>query len=78
MSGNEHIIKLYERNIKDLQEQLNNAHKRIKVLSDENYILRRNSRIESDFGYDLTASDGWAEEPVENPDAPHIKRRWYV
>ena len=49
MNGNTHIIKLYEKNIRDLQEQVNNAHKRIKVLSDENYILRRNNRIESDL-----------------------------
>ena len=66
------LIKLYERNIKELQGQLKNSYKRIKFISYENYNLRRKANIESDFGYDLTQGDGWAEEPVENPDAKHI------
>jgi len=68
------LIQILEKNVRDLQEQLRNAHKRIKVLSNENYDLRRKGNIESDFGYDLTKGDGWAEEPVENPDAQHIKK----
>ena len=31
------VITLLEKNVKELQEQLVNAHKRIKVLADENY-----------------------------------------
>jgi regulator of replication initiation timing len=68
------LIKILEKNIKDLQEQLQNAYKRIKVLTEENYKLRRKLNIEGDFGHELTKTDGWGEEPVENPDAKHIEK----
>ena len=67
------VITLLEQNVKELQGQLVNAHKRIKVLTDENYELRRKINIESNSGYELTEGDVWKGDS-ENPDATHIKK----
>ena len=67
------VITLLEKNVKELQEQLVNAHKRIKVLADENYELRRKINIESNSGYELTEGDVWKGDS-ENPAATLIKK----
>ena len=50
------------KNVKDLQEQLNRAHKRIKTLQDEIYSLRRKIDPEHKFPSGMS---GWAlmEDP---------------
>jgi archaellum component FlaC len=50
------------KNVKDLQEQLNRAHKRIKTLQDEIYSLRRKINPEASFSSNMS---GWAlmEDP---------------
>ena len=61
--------KILRKNIKDLQEQLVNANKRIKVLTDDNYKLKKELNP-----FDPRNSDSkWAELPNENPDAEHIE-----
>jgi hypothetical protein len=61
--------KILRKNIKDLQEQLNNANQRIKILTDNNYKLKKELNP-----FDPRNSDSkWAELPNENPDAEHIE-----
>ena len=61
--------KILRKNIKDLQEQLVNANQRIKVLTDDNYKLKKELNP-----FDPRNSDSkWAELPNENPDAEHIE-----
>jgi hypothetical protein len=61
--------KILRKNIKDLQEQLVNANQRIKILTDDNYKLKRELNP-----FDPRNSDSkWAELPNENPDAEHIE-----
>jgi predicted nucleic acid-binding Zn-ribbon protein len=51
------------KNVKELQEQLNRAHKRIKTLQEEIYDLRRKINPEASFNYN--GMSGWAlmEDP---------------
>tara|TARA_R110002020_G_scaffold21200_2_gene71927 strand:- start:642 stop:893 length:252 start_codon:yes stop_codon:yes gene_type:complete len=61
--------KILRKNIKDLQEQLSNANQRIKILTDNNYKLKKELNP-----FDPRNSDSkWAELPNENPDAEHIE-----
>jgi len=61
--------KILRKNIKDLQEQLVNANQRIKILTDDNYKLKKELNP-----FDPRNSDSkWAELPNENPDAEHIE-----
>ena len=61
--------KILRKNIKDLQEQLSNANQRIKILTDNNYKLKKELNP-----FDPRNSDSkWAELPNENPDAKHIE-----
>ena len=61
--------KILRKNIKDLQEQLVNSNQRIKVLTDDNYKLKKELNP-----FDPKNSDSkWAELPNENPDAEHIE-----
>ena len=61
--------KILRKNIKDLQEKLNNANQRIKILTDNNYKLKKELNP-----FDPRNSDSkWAELPNENPDAEHIE-----
>ena len=61
--------KILRKNIKDLQEQLVNSNQRIKVLTDDNYKLKKELNP-----FDPRNSDSkWAELPNENPDAEHIE-----
>lgn len=68
------VIKILEKNVKDLQEQLRNAHVRIKILNEEIYKLRRTIGIEEDGGRKITnnKSGVWLGD-VEMPDAEHLK-----
>ena len=52
------IEKELRRNIKDLQEQLNRSHKRIKTLQEEIYDLQRKINPEASFSY--SGMSGWA------------------
>ena len=50
------------KNVRDVQEQLNRAHQRIKTLQEEIYSLRRKINPESSFSSNMS---GWAlmEDP---------------
>ena len=60
-------LEILRKNVRDLQEQLRNAHARIKTLNDELFARRNNDKnIEQTY----RKNEGmWAE----NPDALHIK-----
>ena len=63
---------LLRKNVRDLQNQLGNAHIRIKDLTGEVQMLRQRVSPEATFHHKLPS--GWAMPPVENPDAPHLKK----
>ena len=68
------VITLLEKNVKELQEQLVNANKRIKALTDENYNLRRELGVQKNDGRQVTNNSGgvWLGD-AEMPDAEHLK-----
>tara|TARA_R100000329_G_C7540190_1_gene190700 strand:+ start:423 stop:611 length:189 start_codon:yes stop_codon:yes gene_type:complete len=53
---------ILRKNIKDLQEQLNTAHIRIKVLTEEIHNLRKKIDPEATFA----GSVSWAEKEIKN------------
>lgn len=60
-------LDILRKNVRDLQEQLRNAHARIKILNDELFERRnKDKNVEQTY----RKNEGmWAE----NPDASHIK-----
>ena len=68
------VLNILEKNVKDLQEQLVNANKRIKRLTDEYYKLRREIELVKDNGKRIINDKGsaWIGD-AEMPDAGHLK-----
>tara|TARA_R110000822_G_scaffold145508_2_gene284402 strand:- start:507 stop:734 length:228 start_codon:yes stop_codon:yes gene_type:complete len=68
------VLNILEKNIKDLQQQLGNAHKRLKVVNDENYKLKREIELLKDNGRKIINDKGsaWIGD-AEMPDAGHLK-----
>ena len=64
------VITLLEKNVKELQEQLVNAHKRIKVLADENYELRRKIIGQDDAILKVSQAIQRARTGLKNPNHP--------
>ena len=68
------VLNILEKNVKDLQEQLVNAKKRIKRLTEENYKLRREIELVKDNGKRIINDKGSALiGDAEMPDAGDLK-----